>query len=55
MTALYESLLLTIIHDVYSVLILTYLNFGWVRKPILDSLMHQCMIPILCLEGKDVS
>ena len=36
MTALSESLLLTLIHDVFSLLILTYLHFSWVRKPVLD-------------------
>jgi len=37
MTALFESLFLKIIHDVFSVLILAYLHFSQVRKPILDS------------------
>ena len=37
MTALFESFSLTIIHDVFSLPILTYLLFSWIRKPILDS------------------
>jgi len=37
MTALFVSLLLTTIHDVFSTLILTYLHFSQVRKPVLDT------------------
>jgi len=36
MTALFESLPPMVICDVYSVLILTYLHFSQVRKPVLD-------------------
>jgi len=36
MTALFESLLLTVIHDVYSMSTLTYLHFSQVRKLSLD-------------------
>ena len=36
MTALFESLLLMVIHDVYSVLTPTKLHFIQVGKPILD-------------------
>src|SRR5882724_10730555 len=39
MTALSESLLPTLIHDVFSLSILTYLHFSWVRKPVLDSIL----------------
>jgi len=37
MTALFESLSLMIIHDVLSLLILTYLLFSQIGKPILDT------------------
>jgi len=37
MTALFESLLLTIIHDLFSALIPTYLLFIQVGKPVLDT------------------
>ena len=37
MTALSESLLPMLICDIFSLLILTYLHFSWVRKPILDT------------------
>ena len=37
MTALFESLFLVIIHDIFSVLIPTCLHFSQVRKPVLDS------------------
>src|SRR5882724_9003921 len=36
MTALSESLLPMLICDVFSLSILTYLHFSWVRKPVLD-------------------
>jgi len=39
MTALFKSLSLTIIHDVFSLSIPTYLHFSQVRKPILDSVL----------------
>jgi len=37
MTALFESLSLTIICNIFSLLISTYLLFSQIRKPILDS------------------
>ena len=36
MTVPFESLLLMLIHDVFSLSIPTYLHFSWVGKPILD-------------------
>src|SRR5882724_9954178 len=44
MTAPFESLLLMVIHDIYSVLTSTYLHFSQVRKPILDSFNVLCPI-----------
>jgi len=38
MTALFESLLLMIICDIFSASILAYSLFSWVRKPVLDTL-----------------
>jgi len=43
MTALSESLLLTLIHDVFSLSIPTYFHFSWVRKPILDNGPLSCV------------
>src|SRR5882724_12342683 len=39
MTALFESFSLTIIHDIFSLLILTYLQSSQVGKPILDTML----------------
>jgi len=39
MTALFESLLLMLICDVFSLLIPTFLHFSQVGKPILDSII----------------
>src|SRR5882724_1311413 len=39
MSALSESFSFTIIHDVFSLLILTFLLFSQVGKPVLDTLM----------------
>jgi len=36
MTALSESFSLMIIRDVFPLMILTFLHFSWVRKPVLD-------------------
>jgi len=58
MTALSESLPPTVIHDIYSVLILTYLHFSQVRKPILDTghesviiapTLHQLSFQLPCI------
>ena len=51
MTALSEILLLTLIHDVFPLLILIYLHFSWVRKPILDDVAHliHCLFSISSL------
>jgi len=51
MTALSESLCLTIICDVFSLLILTFLLFSWVGKPILDKIPKGILVSVVqCLQ-----
>ena len=53
MTALFESFLLTIICDVFSVSILTYFLFCQVRKPVLDSIIKLPLLSkVLCYPRK---
>ena len=40
MRALFKSLLLTIIHEVFSILILTYFHFSQIGKPVPDSIIE---------------